>query len=107
MRTCGTGGGGGQDTATGTLSVVAQAAVSSVEASKIRLRFDVLGIGFLLVLFGCGYGLARIVSEFFREPDPQLGYLMGGATMGMLLSIPLVLLGLLMIWSALKQRTHA
>ena len=58
-------------------------------------------------LFGCGYGLARIVSECFREPDPQLGYLMGGATMGMLLSIPLVLLGLLMIWSALKQRTHA
>ena len=58
-------------------------------------------------LFGCGYGLARIFSEFFREPDPQLGYLWGGATMGMLLSIPLVLLGLFMIFFARKQRTVA
>ena len=51
-------------------------------------------------LFGAGYGLARILSEFFREPDPQLGYLWGGATMGMLLSIPLVLLGLFLMTRA-------
>jgi phosphatidylglycerol---prolipoprotein diacylglyceryl transferase len=44
-------------------------------------------------MFLAGYGLARIVSEFFREPDPQLGFLMGGLTMGMLLSIPMVLGG--------------
>lgn len=48
-------------------------------------------------LFSAGYGLARITAEFFREPDPQLGFLFGGATMGMLLSVPLVLLGLVLI----------
>ncbi len=46
-------------------------------------------------LFGALYGLARIFCEFFREPDPQLGFLFGGATMGMLLSVPLILIGLL------------
>ena len=44
--------------------------------------------------FAIGYGCARIFCEFFREPDRQLGFLFGHATMGMLLSVPLVLLGL-------------
>ena len=44
-------------------------------------------------LFVALYGAARIFCEFFREPDPQLGFLFGGATMGMLLSAPLVLIG--------------
>jgi len=52
-------------------------------------------------LFLIGYGLSRIVAEFFREPDPQLGFLWGGATMGQLLSIPMVLIGL---WLALRPR---
>jgi phosphatidylglycerol:prolipoprotein diacylglycerol transferase len=41
---------------------------------------------------GC-YGLARIVSEFFREPDAHIGYFAGGLTMGILLSLPMVLVG--------------
>ena len=48
-------------------------------------------------LFLVGYGAARIASEFFREPDPQLGFLFGGATMGMLLSIPVIVAGLLFL----------
>jgi phosphatidylglycerol:prolipoprotein diacylglycerol transferase len=44
--------------------------------------------------FVAGYGVARIALEFFREPDPQLGYIAGPLTMGMLLSIPMVLVGL-------------
>jgi phosphatidylglycerol:prolipoprotein diacylglycerol transferase len=44
--------------------------------------------------FLAGYGLARIIAEFFREPDPQLGFLWGGATMGQLLSLPMVALGI-------------
>lgn len=44
--------------------------------------------------FALGYGIARITCEFFREPDPQLGFLWGGLTMGMLLSIPLLLAGI-------------
>lgn len=47
------------------------------------------------------YGLSRIFVEFFREPDAQLGYLYGGwLTMGMVLSIPMILVGLVFILSA-------
>ncbi|MFC5386076.1 prolipoprotein diacylglyceryl transferase [Aquamicrobium segne] len=45
--------------------------------------------------FICGYGLSRIFVEFFREPDAQIGYLVGDwLTMGMVLSLPMVLIGL-------------
>lgn len=54
-------------------------------------------------LFGIGYGLARIVSEFFREPDPQLGFLFGGTTMGMLLSLPVIALGAALVIRALRH----
>jgi phosphatidylglycerol:prolipoprotein diacylglycerol transferase len=58
--------------------------------------------GFVGGAFICGYGLARIFVEFFREPDPQLGYLLGGwLTMGMILSTPMVLIG---IWAMLRAR---
>jgi phosphatidylglycerol:prolipoprotein diacylglycerol transferase len=50
--------------------------------------------GLVAGLFGLGYGITRIICEFFREPDPQLGFLFGTATMGMLLSVPLILVGL-------------
>jgi len=45
----------------------------------------------------CGYGLFRFCVEFFREPDQQLGFLWGGATMGQLLSLPMFILGAIMI----------
>lgn len=47
--------------------------------------------------FLAGYGAARIFVEFFRMPDAQIGYLWGSLTMGMLLSVPLVLLGAFLI----------
>jgi len=50
--------------------------------------------GFLVGVFLCGYGLARIIGELFREPDAHLGFLAGGLTMGQLLSVPMVLIGL-------------
>jgi phosphatidylglycerol:prolipoprotein diacylglycerol transferase len=51
--------------------------------------------------FICGYGLSRIFVEFFREPDAQLGYLLGGwLTMGMVLSLPMVLFGVWCMASA-------
>jgi len=56
--------------------------------------------GFTAGLFGAGYGAARIICEFFREPDPQLGFLFGSATMGMLLSIPLIVVGIWLMWVA-------
>lgn len=53
--------------------------------------------------FALGYGIARITSEFFREPDPQLGFLWGGLTMGMLLSIPMMLAGIGILACALRK----
>ena len=48
-----------------------------------KKRFD----GELLILYGILYSTMRIVSEFFREPDIQLGYLAGNwLTMGILIS---------------------
>jgi phosphatidylglycerol:prolipoprotein diacylglycerol transferase len=54
--------------------------------------------------FIAGYGIARIVVEFVREPDAQLGYLAGPLTMGMLLSIPMVLIGVAAIIVALLRQ---
>lgn len=62
--------------------------------------------GFVAGAFVAGYGAARIFVEFFREPDQQLGYLFGGwLTMGMVLSLPMVLIGLWAMLSA-KPVTH-
>jgi len=56
--------------------------------------------GILTGVFWIGYGLARIFGEFFREPDAFLGFLVGGATMGQLLSVPMILFGIFSIWRA-------
>ncbi len=60
--------------------------------------------GLILGAFALGYSLARSFSEFFREPDAQLGFLWGGMTMGMLLSIPLALAGIILIAQAIRQQ---
>jgi phosphatidylglycerol:prolipoprotein diacylglycerol transferase len=52
-----------------------------------------------------GYGVARTICEFFREPDVQLGFLWGGLTMGMLLCIPLMLAGAALIAYAARGKT--
>ncbi len=60
--------------------------------------------GVMAGLFTAGYGTARFIVEFFREPDAQLGYLLGGFTMGQFLSLPMVAAGLaLAAWA--WQRT--
>ena len=59
--------------------------------------------GLITACFLMGYGVARIVCEFFREPDKQLGYLFHGATMGMLLSVPLILAGLALLVRAVRR----
>ncbi len=63
--------------------------------------------GLILGSFILIYALARIVGEFFREPDPQLGFLWGGLTMGMLLSVPMILAGGIIIAAALKRKPLA
>jgi phosphatidylglycerol:prolipoprotein diacylglycerol transferase len=59
--------------------------------------------GMILGAFMLGYGMFRSFAEFFREPDPQLGFLWGGLTMGMLLSIPLIFAGALLVWNAMRR----
>lgn len=53
-------------------------------------------------VFVAGYGLCRIIVEFFREPDAHLGFISSGfITMGMILSLPMVLIGLAAVAYAL------
>lgn len=53
--------------------------------------------GFLTGVFLAGYGTARMIGEFFRQPDAHLGFLFAGATMGQLLSLPMLAVGLWLI----------
>jgi phosphatidylglycerol:prolipoprotein diacylglycerol transferase len=48
-------------------------------------------------LFLVGYGLARFVAEYAREPDSFLGYLALGLTMGQWLSLPMIVAGAVMM----------
>ena len=62
--------------------------------------------GFVGSAFIAGYGIFRIFCEFFREPDAQLGFLLPGTTMGMLLSIPMVIIGIYgMYWFTKRSAT--
>lgn len=62
-------------------------------------RFAVSGV------FAIGYGMQRIIVEFFREPDAHMGYLaFGWVTTGQVLSLPLVALG---VWLLLLSRRQA
>ena len=64
--------------------------------------------GFVAGGFLLGYGVARTFAEFFREPDVQIGYFAGWATMGMLLSVPMAIAGIaLMTWSARRPAPTA
>jgi len=60
--------------------------------------------GLVMGAFALGYGIARTISEHFREPDPQLGFLWGSVTMGTLLSVPLMLAGIALIAAALRRQ---
>jgi phosphatidylglycerol---prolipoprotein diacylglyceryl transferase len=77
-------------------------------------RFGFRRPGLLGGIFVLGYAVARIGCEFFREPDEQLGFLFGasigalggGITMGMVLSLPMALVGAVFIWMAARGYTR-
>ena len=60
--------------------------------------------GLILGAFAISYAVARSVCELFREPDAQLGFLWGGMTMGMLLSVPLLIAGIWLVAAALRRQ---
>ena len=57
--------------------------------------------GMLVGVFLAGYAIARIIGEYFREPDAFLGFIFAGVTMGQLLSLPMLAVGL---WLILRRR---
>ena len=67
-------------------------------SSKPKPRYVVTGT------FGMFYGLFRFIIEFFRQPDQHLGFIaFDWLTMGQLLSLPMILLGALMIMWGYKR----
>ncbi len=64
-------------------------------SSEVRARH-----GVLTGMFLAGYAVARITGEFFRQPDAFLGFLFAGATMGQLLSMPMLVAGLVLMLRA-------
>jgi phosphatidylglycerol---prolipoprotein diacylglyceryl transferase len=63
-------------------------------------------LGAVSGLFLLGYGGFRFLIEFVRMPDTQLGYLaFGWLTMGQLLSLPMIMFGLILIFAARKTQT--
>jgi len=59
--------------------------------------------GTLTALFVMLYGTLRFIAEFFREPDPQLGFIAGPFTMGQLLSALMVAAGAALLFLKRKR----
>jgi len=55
--------------------------------------------GYIIGIFLTLYAVFRIAVEFFREPDVQLGFIAGNVTMGQILSVPMLLVGLWLVWA--------
>ena len=54
-------------------------------------------LGICSSLFLICYGIFRIISEFFREPDIQIGYVFSALSMGTILSFFMILSGLIIL----------
>ena len=55
-------------------------------------------------VFLVAYGCFRFFLEFFRQPDPQLGFIaFGWLTMGQLLSFPMIIIGLIALIKVYKK----
>jgi phosphatidylglycerol:prolipoprotein diacylglycerol transferase len=82
------------------LEGVVMMAVLLLYSRKPRPRYAVSG------LFALLYGSFRFLVEFVREPDAHIGYLaFGWLTMGQVLSLPLVALGLFLLWLSRRAPT--
>jgi phosphatidylglycerol---prolipoprotein diacylglyceryl transferase len=64
-------------------------------------------VGAVSGLFLIGYGLFRFIAEYFREPDTFLGLLAFNFSMGQWLSLPMVLIGIVMLAMAYKRANNA
>ncbi len=63
--------------------------------------------GFVSGVFLVGYGTLRFLTEFFRQPDVQMGFIaFDWLTMGQLLSLPMVIIGILFIFLSKSRHSH-
>jgi phosphatidylglycerol:prolipoprotein diacylglycerol transferase len=60
--------------------------------------------GTILWGFITGYGISRLIVELFREPDQHLGFIFGPITMGQILSLPMVLVGAVMLIGGYQRK---
>ena len=67
--------------------------------NEVRSRPGVLTGVFLIV-----YGLSRIAVEFVREPDAHIGFVFASYSMGQILSVPLIILGSILISVAIRKK---
>ena len=71
-----------------------------------KQKFD----GFIVGIYLCGYGFVRFFIEFFREPDAQLGFVLGFNTMGQVLCLSMIVAGIAVLFvrkKAAKDLTRA
>jgi phosphatidylglycerol---prolipoprotein diacylglyceryl transferase len=81
------------------LEGVVMFAVLWIFSMKPRPRWAVSGLFLIL------YGVFRFTVEFFREPDPQLGYIaFGWLTQGQALSLPMIIFGFIMMTYAYRSK---
>lgn len=59
--------------------------------------------GYFAALYLIGYGVARIIGEFFREPDEQIGYIFSYLTLGQIFSLMMILAGLIIYFQRRKN----
>ncbi len=79
--------------------------VTMAHISKIRNTPGLISAAFLFF-----YGVFRFIIEFFREPDAQLGFIVGDLSMGQLLCMPVIAGGVLVFFVAhhlKKKQSHA
>jgi len=62
--------------------------------------------GTLLFSFMIYYGIARFFVEFFRQPDPQLGFVFSVFSMGQILSALLAIVGAILLFLACRKRNN-
>jgi phosphatidylglycerol:prolipoprotein diacylglycerol transferase len=78
--------------------VVLFVVLALVERAGSRAR-----VGLMSGVFMTGYALSRLAVELVREPDPQIGYLLGGVTMGQLLTLPVLAYGVYLLIRASRR----
>jgi phosphatidylglycerol:prolipoprotein diacylglycerol transferase len=59
--------------------------------------------GVVVGLFVAGYGIIRVALENVREPDSYMPHFPLGLTMGMLLSTPMIIVGVWLIWRGMRE----